>query len=270
MQKTRKKRGRPPINPHIEGIIISAVRAEQLEPSDKRMLPKVLASEIHKQIEAEIRTNPKLKGERAPKLSTIGKKVSTYSKREGPDEDQPWSLASLADERHQIPPEALSTVLKLWVWMLDEEGLIMSVREAKWAARFYAAINEGARNVENPLRMLSLYARAYATSELVAEILDNPLDMGASFDSTLWTLLTGKQPSPELAEKIFRSPQPDVRFRTTEKEWAASKQLNQRSPHPISIELYAIGEKGIARVDKTGGQQNGRANGQGTKAKRNR
>lgn len=256
MQKSTKKRGRPPINPLIEGTIIRMVRAEQLEPPDKRMPPKVLASEIHKQIKVEIHTNAKLKGERAPEVGTIEKRVQKYSKRDNYDEDKPWSLTSLKE--HQIPPEAISTILKLWVWMMDEEGLIMSVREAKWAARFYAAINEGASNVENPLRMLSLYARAYATTEMITEILDTPLDMGTSFDSTLWTLLTGKQPSPELAEKIFRSPQPAIQYRTTEKEWAASKQTNERSPHPIDLELYAIGEKGIAKkVDKTGGQENG-------------
>ena len=145
------------------------VRAEQLEPSEKRMLPKVLAAVILKQIEVEIRSNPKLKGERAPKLSTIEKKIGKYSKPTF-DEDKPWSLASLADDRHQIRPEALSTIIKLWIWMLDEEGFVMSIREAKWAARFSGAINEGAvswnaihegaPNVVNPLQMLSLYARA--------------------------------------------------------------------------------------------------------------
>ena len=248
MQKSTGRRGRPATNPYIEGIIIMRTRAEELEPPGRRMLPKVLAAVIQEQIVAEIRNNQKLKGERPPKLSTIEKKVLRYRKLGPSGEDTPWSLASLADERHQIPAEALSTILKLWIWMLDEEGFIMSVREAKWAARFYAAINEGAAswnainegaaNVVNPLQMLSLYARAYATSELIAEILGNPFDMGASFDSTLWTLLTGKRESQELTEKIYRRPQPEIQFRTTEKEWARSKQLNEWLPYPANLALW--------------------------------
>lgn len=260
------------------------VRAEQLEPSEKRMLPKVLAAVILKQIELEIRTNPRLKGERAPKLSTIEKKIGKYCKPTF-DEDRPWDLASLADDRHQIPPETLSTIIKLWAWMLDEQGLVMSIREAKWAARFSGAINEGAASWNavhegaanavnplqvNPLQMLSLYARAYATSEMIAEILGNPLDMGASCDSTLWTLLTGKRESPELAEKIYRRPQPEILFRSTEKEWGALKQKIEPFPDAAGLQLYALTEKDITLVDKTGGQNNDRANKQSTKAKGHR
>jgi len=247
------------------------VRAEQSELPEKRMLPKVLAGVIHKQIEAEIHKNPKIRGERVPKLSTIEKKVLKYRKQGVFDEDKPWSLASLAD--HQIAPEALSTILRLWVWMLEEDGLIMSIREAKWAGRFYAAVNEGAANVKEPLKLLSYWARSYATSEMIAEMTGNlPLDMGAAFDSSLWTLVTGKQATLDLANKIFRRPEPNVYTRTTEKEWATSKELNERGGL-VNLELYAISEKIAVKQDSSRiGGKNERATKQrqGTKAQRHR
>ena len=240
MQKITKKRGRPATNPYIKGIVMSMVQVEQRKPPDERMLPKVLAGAICREIKREISEDEKLKGERIPAPATLVKWIQKYGKISS-DEDKAWTVASLGE--YPIPPEALSTILQLWIWMLDEEGMVMSIREAKWAARFYAAVNAGAKNVENPLRSLSYFARAYATTEMIAEMTKSPLDMGSSFDSTLWVLVTGRQINLELAEKIFRRPEPRVYYRTTEKEWAESKQLNEQLGHKVDLELYGIYER---------------------------
>lgn len=245
MKKIAKKRGRPATNSYIEGIIATRVRDDERELPDKRMPTKVLAGEIQREIKREIGQNGKLKGERLPKLSTLEKKISKYRSkyRKGVfDEDKPWSLASLR-EYPLIPPEALPTLLQLWIYMLDEEDLVMTIREAKWAARFYAAVNAGAKNVENPIYFLSLFARAYATSEMIAEMNKSTLDVGSAFDSTLWVLVTGKPITNELAEKIYRRIEPDVYIRTTDKEWARSQQINEQLGHKVHLELYGLYEK---------------------------
>ena len=250
MQKIKKRRGRPKINPYIEGIIINMVRIEQREPPEKRMPRKVLAAAIRKEIGKEISEDPRLRGERIPELSTIEKKISKYWKRSS-DEDKPWTVASLRE--YPISPEALPTILQLWIWMLDQEGLIMTIREAKWAARFYAALNVGAKNVEAPMHFLSYFARAYATTEMIAEMTDSPFDMGSAFDSTLWVLVTGRPITYELAEKIYRRIEPKVYVRTTEKEWARSQQLNEQLGHKVNLELYGLYEKSSPK--KKGGNK---------------
>lgn len=248
MRKNTKVRGRPATNPYIEAIIAKRARAEKLEPPEKRMITKVLAAAIQEDIEKAIRENEKLKRERVPKLSTIEKKILKYS-RGASDEDKPWSLVSLKD--FPTPPEALPAILKLWVWMLDEDGLIMTVREAKWAARFYAAVNVGAKNVEEPMRFLSLWARAYATTEMIAEMTNTPMDMGTSFDAVFWVLVTGQPITDELGKKIHRRPEPNVYWRITPQEAVSQQQVVEQLGNKVRFELYALCEK--SSLKKKGG-----------------
>ena len=250
VQEITKRRGRPPTHPFIAGIAMNMIQAEEQKPPAQRRIPKVLAYAIREEIGKAIGEHVELKGERPPAESTLVKWIQK-ARREPSPEDQPWTVASL--RQYSVHPDALSTILQLWIWMLDNDGMVMSIREAKWASRFYAAVNAGAKNVEDPLRFLSIFARAYATTEMVAEMIGSAFDMGAAFDATFWTLVTGKPITLELADKIYRRPEPRVYCRTTEREWGESEQLNEKLGNKVALELWAIREKRPA--ERKGGQQ---------------
>ena len=250
MQEITKRRGRPATDPFIAGIALNMIQAEEQKPPVQRRLPKVLAHAIQKEIEKKIDEHEEMKGERPPAEATLVKWIQEH-RRKPSLEDQAWTVASL--RQYPVHPDALSTILQLWIWMLEKDGMVMSIREAKWAARFYAAVNAGAKNVEEPLRFLSLFARAYATTEMVAEMTGSSFDMGAAFDATFWALVTGKPITPELAAKIYRRPEPRVYYRTTEREWGESEQLNEQLGNKVVLDLWVMREKGTA--DNKGGKK---------------
>lgn len=55
--------------------------------------------------------------------------------------DRPWTIHSMSRIEFHIPPEALPSVLKAWAFYQDG-GRDLTIREAQWAARLYAAIKD--------------------------------------------------------------------------------------------------------------------------------
>ena len=54
--------------------------------------------------------------------------------------DTPWTITNMA--KYPIPPEALPSVLRVWVWAKDNKNYSLTIREAQWVARLYAAIED--------------------------------------------------------------------------------------------------------------------------------
>ena len=55
--------------------------------------------------------------------------------------DQPWTVQSTGNSKYHIPPEALPSVLRAWL-LAKKDGIDLSIRDARWAGRLYAAITD--------------------------------------------------------------------------------------------------------------------------------
>jgi hypothetical protein len=53
--------------------------------------------------------------------------------------DQPWTVQSMGSSKYQIPPEALPSVLRVWL-CAKQLGKRFSIRDARWVGRLYVAI----------------------------------------------------------------------------------------------------------------------------------
>lgn len=233
MRKNTKKRGRPAIKPGVLSIIMTRVRDEQREPPEKRMPPKVLAHAIQREI------IEKAKGEKPPKLSTLEKKILEYRKEPSP-KDEPWDIFSLL--KYPIPPEALPTVLRMWSWTQEELDMNLTIREAQWVARLYTAVNAVAKDSrleERQMAFLSVVIRAYAATEMVAELTGSPLNVGASFDLMIWWLITGQQITPKLGKNwLSEKKEGEIYWKFTKKEWDLLQQMNEQLKLSLSFEVY--------------------------------
>lgn len=55
--------------------------------------------------------------------------------------DKPWTIRSMNKSEYHIPPEALPSVLQVWHFFKDYDKTL-TIREAQWVARLYAAIKD--------------------------------------------------------------------------------------------------------------------------------
>ena len=136
MKKPLRKRGRPPVERWVISLIGNRVLVELGKAEDKRLQAKELAYEIHK----EISMRPALK--RPPALNTLEKKVQETIRvlSENSDLlDEPWTVQSMNIPDCSIPAEALPSVLQVW-FFAQQWDHPFTIREARWAARLYAAI----------------------------------------------------------------------------------------------------------------------------------
>jgi hypothetical protein len=56
--------------------------------------------------------------------------------------DRPWTIQTICNAEYHITPEALPSVLHIWFHQWEDQRLLLTIREAQWAARLYAAIKE--------------------------------------------------------------------------------------------------------------------------------
>lgn len=224
MAKITKKRGRPAIKPYIERIIGSMVLDEQKKPQEARMPPKVLADKIQKEIKQHIK-----QGDRLPELSTLEKRISAYAKGEDP-RDEPWSIFSL--RKYPIPPEALPTVLNLWVWKREIWGYDLTIREAQWVARLSVL----AKNI--PVRTLLFVSGIYAINERICELTGMSLTSAHSLDLYIFQLMTGQEITPERAEKIVGQEEEEIFMNLTEAEATFLQHINEEAGGLVHLEVF--------------------------------
>ena len=83
------------------------------------------------------------------------------SKAEPNPVDRPWTVQSMGNSEHQIPPEALPSVLKVWFYVKNK-GYDFTIRDAQWVGRLYAAIKD--------VKALYNYALTASMVEILAEM----------------------------------------------------------------------------------------------------
>jgi hypothetical protein len=179
--------------PKITDEVINLIASVYLEHQDWR------AKEIKKEVNVRLRrVNPKLPPD-WPGLSAVQKELTKIRKRltELPPEkqelDRPWSMATVM--KYPIPPEALLSVLEVWVWTRENlKDAVFTIREAQWASRLYFLTSDTAS--------LAKVARLYAWTEMVDEISEVRSPHHAR-DLRLFSLLTRQEITPEREAKIL-------------------------------------------------------------------
>jgi hypothetical protein len=151
-----------------------------------------------------------------PGLSVVQKLLAKYRKRDAeelPESEglsKPWSTMSMA--KYPIPPEALPSVLQVWVWIRENTNATFTIREAQWAARLYAVTKE--------IEFLGLLSRMHSIMELVSKLTGTSVEEFATHgvDLRIFEEMTGQKITPEREKKILR---------LSEEEWLADQKLNK-------------------------------------------
>jgi len=169
-----------------------------------------------KEIQAEV--NSRLENPSWPGLSAVQKELAKIRRKQirSPNpEDEPWSVAIRHDG---IPPGALPSVLKAWIYAREHFKTAFTVREAKWVARLCYVLKD------KDIDIVTSIALKYARSELIAEITG---DFSDSFeeDLELFMLLTGEEISHERMGQILNGPKYGWSREDLEKVYKLIKQI---------------------------------------------
>lgn len=160
----------------------------------KHRHPKWTAKIIQEKLSQQLRReNPKLPPN-YPSLSAVEKELARQSKNieEGLYKPEllgsPWSIQRLADE--PIPPEAIPSVLRVWVWMKENWDEELTVEQAIWAGRLYAV-------AKDDIEHLAWLAKTHSFVETISKITGQRIDMHeADLDALTragWEKLTGER-----------------------------------------------------------------------------
>lgn len=192
--------------PKITDEVLRQIAAVYIEHPEWR------AKEIQCEVNTRLRQgNPKANPS-WPGLSTVQKEVTKirgkYADTVELGQEAPWSFQSL--DNYPIPPEALPSVLRAWVYTREYEALEFTVRDAKWVARFYAVYKK------KDIKELVEQASAFSWGELICEVIGVPLRKDVEYLSMLqiYEHLIGTTLSFKRAEWILGEKQP---FMTREK-----------------------------------------------------
>ena len=121
----------PNITPDVEALIAAVYEKH----------PKWRAPTVRHEVESILRKKDKASPKGWPSLSKVQKVLAIVRRtaQENLDnplsEDKPWSISTW--DECPIPPEALPSILRLWVYQRERYGHTLSKRCAKWAARLY-------------------------------------------------------------------------------------------------------------------------------------
>jgi hypothetical protein len=170
-----------------------------------------LAYEIQKEISNT--------GRQPPKISTLEKRISSYKSvfdKEPDSLDEPWTVLSLANPDHNIPPEALPAVIKTQAHVI-RFGDAFSVREALWVSRFYYIFKGTEFDFDSDPGLVRTYARKYTRKERVYEVLRNAgklpdketlILLLKHDDTVLYSFMTGDmKPLQIVIKKIRHNPE---------------------------------------------------------------
>jgi len=178
----------PIVNASVEALI-ATVHQEH---------PKWKAPEVQREVSHILHDrNPQLPPN-WPGLSIVQKTLAAVRKSErNPSPlDEPWSTTSLA--KYPFPPEALPSVLRAWIWVREHRNTILTIREAQWAARLYAALED--------IPVLTTLAVGLALAERMEEITGKPI-VSEFTDLTIYQCMTREVVTPERQEKILGVPE---------------------------------------------------------------
>jgi len=159
-----------------------------------------IRKELIKRLHGE---NPYYDDPEWPRLNTVQKELTKIRRRrdemspESKELDMPWGTIRMVE--YPIPPEAVPSVLKVWVWIRENLNDTFTIRQAQWAARLYAVV-EG-------IPRLALIARCYSAVERISELRGQThpvVDTSAmGVDMTIYQLMTGEDITPEREKKIL-------------------------------------------------------------------
>lgn len=95
-------------------------------------------TKLAEKIQAQVRWPSK-----PPEIEVLERKISGYRKHaiDSP-EDEAWSMATI--DRHPVPSQAIPFILACWKRCL-QDGMVLTIREAKWVSRLYALMAEEVR-----------------------------------------------------------------------------------------------------------------------------
>ncbi|MFC2024463.1 hypothetical protein ACFLTJ_02660 [Chloroflexota bacterium] len=160
--------------------------------------PEFRAKEIQEEVNRQLRQiTPNISPD-WPGLSTIQKEVARLRKKkvarspELKELDMSWSVISMA--KYPISPEALPSVLQVWVWTRENRDRVFTIREAQWAARLYKTIK--------PIEQLAKLSRTYALLENIFQLTEKGSG-SHSTDLEIFRVTTGQEITPERERKIM-------------------------------------------------------------------
>lgn len=180
----------PIVTPGIEALIASVY--------DKH--PKWKAPRVRMEVEFLLIKRGRRFPEGWPSLSAVQKVLAVVRKNLKKDslEDKPWSIGTMTDAS-LVPPEALPTVLRVWVHNRLKWGTHLTIRQAKWAARLYAFASSLG------VDWLLFCANTYALIERMHEVTDTTLSSAHALDLFLLFAMTAKddEVTPEVVRKVL-------------------------------------------------------------------
>ena len=158
-----------------------------------------------------------------PEIEVLERKISKVRAHETLPVDKPWSVESMV--MYPIPAEALPLVLRAWVYAREKLNISLTIRQAQWIARLYAAIKDIPALVEQAL--------SYASFELIGELLGKSYGTDTTgVDLALFESMTGERLTIEHRARIlgvdiefykrlgikFDEPEPQLRKELTAEE----------------------------------------------------
>lgn len=158
-----------------------------------------------------------------PEIEVLERKISKVRAHETLPVDKPWSVESMV--MYPIPAEALPLVLRAWVYAREKLNISLTIRQAQWIARLYAAIKDIPALVEQAL--------SYASFELIGELLGRGYGTDTTgVDLALFESMTGERLTIEHRARIlgvdiefykrlgikFDEPEPQLRKELTAEE----------------------------------------------------
>jgi hypothetical protein len=154
-----------PIGPKITDNVRRTITEVWVDHQD--WVAKEVMTEVHTRLR---KNNPNVKPN-WPGISAIqielkklrGRDSDTKEKGDPLNlQDKPWNVITLME--YDLPPEALPTVLEVWLFRLRENFSPLTIREAKWVARLHKTVSD--------IQRLDFHASRYAFTERIGWLND--------------------------------------------------------------------------------------------------
>lgn len=205
----------PTVTPEVEALIATVYEKH----------PKWKAPRVRKEVEFILRERKAEYGTFPrgwPSLSKVQKTLATVRKnlRKPHPEERTWSVSTVSDD-YPLPPEALPTVLRLWIRKRETQGYDLTIREAKWAARMYAIAADA------PIEMLLLFVRLYAINERAYELTGRRLDTMHALDLFLFSTMTDQAIAPARVAEILGEREQEA-YRDMEEAMTTDQEIMRR------------------------------------------
>ena len=178
----------PVVTPEVEALIASVYQKHR----------KWKAPTVRNEVESILRKKDRTLPKGWPSLSKVQKVLATVRQNlaSPSPEDEPWSISTLKDDS-PIPPEALPTILRLWIFRRENFGHDLTIREAKWAGRLYAI------GSNLPVDMFSFFTSVYTISERMYELAGKRFITAHALDLFLFFLMAHEEVTPERVKKVL-------------------------------------------------------------------